>query len=814
MTDEYHPTHVTSNVIEKEIQGMMDTPVPPIEDTCLDEEYLENSCNFEPEIDENEQSDEEDDKESSLDQDDCDHADDEKIYPGHCLPLKISVLIIWLFAVTHSISVTQFANLLGLLNLHFLVPNINFKSFYRFKKYFGDLGDLVKRHYYCNFCLAEIDSDMHVCPNSGCLKDLTCKNAKGYFLELDVFAQVRNLFSQPDFIRGLEKKSRRQKKNANNYEDIYDGNVYKQLAENGGPLSDKYPYNISFTVNTDGVPIFKSSKISIWPVYLMVNELPFYQRRQSQNMILCGLWIGSSKPFMAYFTAPLHECLKEAERGFMVKVNNEERLICCFIICLAADLPARAAALNMNQFNGDSCCTRCLQRGENLRTASGGNIHIFPFMEEDPFGPPRLHNDTINDALHALANKQPVRGIKGPSCFLALPGFDFVKSTSLDYMHCILLGVTRLFTKLWFTASFRDEEFSLYEYLFIIDKRIMDIKPPKFIVRVPRSISEHLRFWKAAEYRSWLFYYSIPILNDLMKPCYLFHYMTLVEAVFILCKDSISEDELCHAEQLLVYFVFMVKSLYGERYQTMNVHSLLHLPAVVKDLGPLWAHSCFAFENANGCLTNSFHGTQHIDLQIANAVNILQSIPQLAVLVSKGSNAELYVNRLTGRHKSSGQGQSRNATVLGLPYDKPISNHLLELLEICIGRSPGRIGFYKRIAIDRQVFHSIANTRVKSRNSYTCKFYDQTMAYKFGFIQWFSRDDQDIVCCIEQLLICDQPFVEVNTLNVSVPHIHQVSPTNCFVIIPVKNLVCMCVCVSSNDKTFICEVPNDKEINI
>lgn len=41
-------------------------------------------------------------------------------------------------------------------------------------------------------------------------------------------------------------------------------------------------------------------------------------------------------------------------------------------------------------------------------------------------------------------------------------------------------------------------------------------------------------------------------------------------------------------KSILVYFQNI-----GKRNLTMNLHSLLHLPDVVKDLGPLWAHSCF-----------------------------------------------------------------------------------------------------------------------------------------------------------------------------------------------------------------------------
>jgi len=50
---------------------------------------------------------------------------------------------------------------------------------------------------------------------------------------------------------------------------------------------------------------------------------------------------------------------------------------------------------------------------------------------------------------------------------------------------------------------------------------------------------------------------------------------------------------------------------------TIIVHSLLHLPETVKTLGPLWAHSCFAFEAANGELLKLFHGSQKVEKQVS-----------------------------------------------------------------------------------------------------------------------------------------------------------------------------------------------------
>lgn len=54
----------------------------------------------------------------------------------------------------------------------------------------------------------------------------------------------------------------------------------------------------------------------------------------------------------------------------------------------------------------------------------------------------------------------------------------------------------------------------------------------------------------------------------------------------------------------------------GKQFQTFNVHQLLHLPEVVKDLGPLWSNSCFPFEDYIGDLRELFHGTKNVDGQV------------------------------------------------------------------------------------------------------------------------------------------------------------------------------------------------------
>lgn len=42
------------------------------------------------------------------------------------------------------------------------------------------------------------------------------------------------------------------------------------------------------------VALFKSSKTSISPIQVMINEIP--KEKRARNVILCGVWVGDTKP--------------------------------------------------------------------------------------------------------------------------------------------------------------------------------------------------------------------------------------------------------------------------------------------------------------------------------------------------------------------------------------------------------------------------------------------------------------------------------------------------------------------------------------
>ena len=87
--------------------------------------------------------------------------------------------------------------------------------------------------------------------------------------------------------------------------------------------------------------------------------------------------------------------------------------------------------------------------------------------------------------------------------------------------------------------------------------------------------------------------------------------------------------------------VFLTYSISGERFQTYNCHSLLHLADDVKQRGPLWTHSCFPFEDYNGDLKDIFHGTQNIPNVCSVVWTLIDNGNQITRLLAIGVKIQL-----------------------------------------------------------------------------------------------------------------------------------------------------------------------------
>ena len=156
----------------------------------------------------------------------------------------------------------------------------------------------------------------------------------------------------------------------------------------------------------------------------------------------------------------------------------------------------------------------------------------------------------------------------------------------VDDMHCAYEGIVKRLMNLWFESSNHAEPYYLGRNTTVIDKILMQQHPPHEFSRCPRSISKHLKFWKASEFKNWLLFYSLPLLLDYLPSLYIHHYALLVCAMHILLQESIDSSLLDAAEIMLKDFKVLLPELYRESNCTANAHMLLHLPKYTRLWGP------------------------------------------------------------------------------------------------------------------------------------------------------------------------------------------------------------------------------------
>ena len=89
-----------------------------------------------------------------------------------------------------------------------------------------------------------------------------------------------------------------------------------------------------------------------------------------------------------------------------------------------------------------------------------------------------------------------INGIKGDSWLSCLKSLNFIDGFCIDYMHCVLLGVTKLLLKLWTDPSRSCGTLhDLHNDVDTLNRRFSTIKVPSFIRHKPRGLDE-IKHWK------------------------------------------------------------------------------------------------------------------------------------------------------------------------------------------------------------------------------------------------------------------------------------------------------------------------------
>lgn len=122
---------------------------------------------------------------------------DQLLYEGAPISVETSLLLIMTFSTRHCLTGDALTDLLELIAVHCLSPNLCKTTLYQFKKHFRDLKTPIVHHYYCPFCQGLLEDG---------LQSITCKYCsftlcgdeqqlkKSFFIEMPIKQQLVDFF--------------------------------------------------------------------------------------------------------------------------------------------------------------------------------------------------------------------------------------------------------------------------------------------------------------------------------------------------------------------------------------------------------------------------------------------------------------------------------------------------------------------------------------------------------------------------------------------------------------------------------------------
>ena len=308
---------------------------------------------------------------------------------------------------------------------------------YIFNQHFDGFSGPLDCHIYCDSCQSYVGSTSGPCPDCDKIINYDESISSGnYFILFNIERQVKHLLEDAHI------QSKISQENA----DLRNGKCYQQL-----PMHED---DLSVIWGSHGAAIFSSSNFSIWPLQLMVNELPYVIRRKHIHVLLAGLWFGSGKPNFDSFLKPIIEEMNVLSSEGLQWTDKDSHPIISKIFPgpLTCDSVARCQLQEIMQFNGKFGCSWCLHPGEQVQKGNG-HTNVYALSELNQLPRKRDEHSFKLDCEAAVEANRPVHGVKRPSILLLICHFNIISGFVVDYMHTVCLGVARTLTSLWLESS-------------------------------------------------------------------------------------------------------------------------------------------------------------------------------------------------------------------------------------------------------------------------------------------------------------------------------------------------------------------------
>uniref|UniRef100_A0A1B0CBC6 Putative transposase domain-containing protein n=1 Tax=Lutzomyia longipalpis TaxID=7200 RepID=A0A1B0CBC6_LUTLO len=330
---------------------------------------------------------------------------------------------------------------------------------------------------------------------------------------------------------------------------------------------------ISIRFHVDGLQVFKSSKIDVWPILCAIDELPNIPPQ------VVAIYCGNGKPSCVseYFEKFIPDVQDLIRNGLKIGMHH----IIVSIKSFLCDLPARAFVKGTVYYNHRYGCSKCTVEGEN-----------------DPG--PRMSYPTLNAPKRtneSFRRRQDPSHHHETSIIEELP-IDMITAFPVsDDLHLLHLGVMKRLVLGWMEGKFNYHSKWPAAITKKVSRRLVKLNyyRPKELHRNIRDLNEISR-WKATEWRTFLMYTGVVILKDILKEDVFYNFLLLFCSITI-CESRHYHHLLPVAEAMLQEFVKTYIQLYGRDQIVMNIHSIIHVVDDVRNHGPLLSMSTYPFEN-------------------------------------------------------------------------------------------------------------------------------------------------------------------------------------------------------------------------
>lgn len=682
------------------------------------------------------------------------------------------LLMIMEFVVKNKITLSGMSQMITIINNTFPEPLLP-ASRYMIDKLFNPKEN-IQYHAVCLQCGKYVGSfdcssksmNCSVCES---LIDLTHLSSENFFIMIDPSEMIASYLSENSEYYEEVLHSKR----TEFFEDIYDGKYYKEFRSKICLGDDEKYITVSF--NTDGAPCFKSSRYSIWPIYIIINELPVQKRFECT--ITCGLWFGKSKPDMQIFLKQFVNMMnKLSSDGLKCNINGLITRIRVFCLVAPVDSVARAPMQGIMQFNGHYGCNWCFHPGN----------YLFKSMRYDVLGyypELRNHKKMLQHIEESLKSNNPVYGVKYPSPLVNLSGFDIVDGLCPEYMH-FWIGLIKQIS-MYLIRCLDKDQIGEMNYL------ILNFKVPNQLGRLSRSLDD-VNDWKAKEWENWALYYSVPLLSLFIANKYVQHWAIMSDSLHTFLQASITMDEIEKTDKNLHGFVADVETLYSKEAMTYNCHQLLHAGRSVLNWGPLWAHSAYSFESANGNLLNAIKCARGVVQQIFRYLQLQKSLQVLKDSIYHNCSAVIkdFCNRII-RKEIMKCIKPRNIRYFG--SEMMLENIILEQFQLY----DKDFKVFMRIIKDNCIYGSCERANLRS-----CDSFARLDDGRFVEIHSFLVDEKNL----EELTLCKVIQTRPNKFSRIIQEIEFISDR--LSIIPTEKLSTICVFMKVKEVSYICKVPN------